>query len=228
MKVLIVEDEALISQRIERFTKEILSGQLSHLMVKSTLESASHYINQNPIDLLILDLNLNGKDGFQLLQEVVAQSFHTIILSAYIDKAIIAFDYGVLDFVPKPFNKERLTKAFERCIDQNIPPEFPTRYLAIKKRKKLELIKIEDINYIKGAGNHAALILNNGQHHLHDKSLQRIIRILPSYFERWHKSHIVNTKIVKSITPQFEIILHDGTRLPISRTKYKQLKDRIS
>lgn len=228
MKVLIVEDEALIRQRIERFTKELLDNQLSQLVVKPTIESAFHYINQHPIDLLILDLNLNGKDGFQLLQEAVAASFHTIILSAHIDKAIQAFDYGVLDFVPKPFNKDRLQKAFDRYVNQTTFTEFPTRYLAVKRRKKLVLIEVEDICYIKGAGNHAELVLKNGQQHLHDKSLQKIIKLLPNHFERWHKSHIVNTKVIKSITPQFEIMLEDGTRLPISRSKYKQLKDRMS
>ena len=227
MKVLIVEDEALIAQRIERFTKEIYGHQLSRLSIKSTVESAFHHIHQYPIDLLILDLNLNGKDGFQLLQEMVAESFQTVVLSAYIEKAIQAFDYGVLDFVPKPFSKNRLQKAFDRYSKQTSRSELPAKYLAVKKKQRLDLIDIEDISYIKGAGNYAQLILKNRQAYLHDKSLHSLEKLLPMHFERLHKSYIINLKEIISITSQYEIVLNDNTKLPISRSKFKQMKDRI-
>ena len=55
---------------------------------------------------MLLDLNLHARDGFEILKQIVSKSFHTIIISANIDRAIEAFEYGVLDFIPKLYNKE--------------------------------------------------------------------------------------------------------------------------
>lgn len=225
MRILIVEDEALIAQRIERLTRDILGQELRQLTVQPTLESAFNHIKEQPIDLLILDLNLNGKNGFQLLEQAIAGAFQTFIVSAYTDKAVAAFEYGVLDFIPKPFNKNRLEKAFERFKNANYKAAFPTKYLAVRKNGHLQLVDIEKINFIKGASNYAELYLANGQSELHDKSLQQIMMLLPTHFERIHKSYIVNMKMISSISNQYEVLLKNNVCIPISRSKYKALKN---
>ena len=88
MIVVIVEDEPLIANRIERLTKEILDKKLTKIMVKNSLQEARHYLFEHPTDLLLLDLNLHGKDGFELLKLAVSGSFQTIIISAHTDKAL--------------------------------------------------------------------------------------------------------------------------------------------
>ncbi len=226
MRLLIVEDEALIAQRIERLSREILGAELRQLIVKPTLESAAHYLEEHPLDLLILDLNLNGKDGFELLKKAVAGAFHTLIISAYTDKAIEAYEYGVLDFVAKPFNKDRLQKAFQRFADQNYKAKYPTKYLAIRKNQTLQLIEVAQVAFVKGAGNYAELHLQDTAMVLHDKSLRHIAPLLPAHFERIHKSFIVNLKMVQRISAQYEVLLKNGERIPISRSKYKALKNR--
>ena len=130
MKILIVEDEKSIANRIERLLKEIAGDKISSLVQKERLTEALDYINHHKIDLLFLDLNLSGNDGFEILQSLAAETFDTIIVSAYRDKAIDAYEYGVVDFVPKPFTKDRLAKAFHR-LDSNRP-----------EVKKLSLIHI--------------------------------------------------------------------------------------
>ncbi len=227
MRILIVEDEALIAQRIERLTREILGAQLRQLTTKASLEGARLHLSEFPVDLLMLDLNLNGKNGFQLLEESVASSFHTMILSAYTEKAILAYEYGVLDFIPKPFGKSRLQKAFDRYSNKAYRAEIPVKYLAVRKKQKLELVEVKDICYIKGAGNLSELFLTDGQSLLHDKSLHHLAKLLSVDFERIHKSFIVNLKMVKSISGKYEILLRNGECIPISRTKFKAIKDRI-
>src|SRR5688572_31129759 len=111
MKILIVEDEPVLAQRLARFCREILGGQLESLRVASMFSEASARLDESPIDLLLLDLNLHGRDGMQLLASSVAGSFHTIIVSANTEQALRAFEYGVIDFVPKPFSRERLEQA---------------------------------------------------------------------------------------------------------------------
>ncbi len=228
VNILIVEDETLLAQRMERFFRESTQIQIGRLTVKSNLALAKDFLTKHTIDLMILDLNLNGKDGFDLLKTSVSQAFQTIIISAYTDKAIEAFEYGVLDFISKPFNKLRVEKALNRLVDSSYRAKFPLRYLAVTKNQKLELIRVEQIIFLKGAGNYTELHLENGQVELHDKSLQNILVLLPSNYERVHKSYIVNLDLIQSISYQYEILLKNQTTIPISRTKYQFLKNKLA
>ncbi len=100
MRVLIVEDVTLIAERIADLAKQFLPD--AKIKISHTLEDAKLCIREESYDLLFLDLNLNGKDGFDLLHFAVAASFQTIIITANREQASLAFDYGVLDFISKP------------------------------------------------------------------------------------------------------------------------------
>ncbi len=227
MKILIVEDESRIARRIERMTREIFGDALSSLTHINTLKEALAFIGNESLDLVLLDLNLNGEDGFDLLTTAVSHSFHTIVVSAYKDQAITAFEYGVLDFVAKPFNKERLEKAFNR-LEAREKPETPIKYLAIKGRHRIQLIPIDDLVYIKGAGAYTELFLADGTKELHDKSLEKLEQMLSGSFERVHKSYLVRMSEVKEIIvasgSKYVARLKNGIEIPIGRTKYKDIK----
>lgn len=228
MNILIVEDEARIAKRIDRLTREILGDKLNSLGHVYTLMDAQSFIQNSPLDLVLLDLNLNGVSGFDLLTEAVSESFHTIIISAYKDQAITAFEYGVLDFVPKPFNKDRLEQALNRVNDKGNNASSSIKYLAVKKRGKIQLIPIEDVLYIKGAGAYTELFLTNGTKELHDKSLESLEQLLVNSFERIHKSYLLKMSEVKEIIvssgSKYMAELKNGTMIPIGRTKYKDIK----
>lgn len=228
MVICIVEDEPLIAKRIERTLREIISSKALKIITKFSLEEAIHYVQEHSIDLLLLDLNLNGKNGFDLLKYAVSGSFHTIVISAYSEKAIEAYEYGVLDFVPKPFTIERLEKAVNRFENCDNKDNYPAKYVAVRKNEKLLLIKVNEIAYIKGAGIYSEIVLESGQTELHDKPLNRLLAILPSNFTRIHKSYIVNLDCVKNFLAhggsKYELELSDGKVLPVSRIKYKELK----
>ena len=226
--ILIVEDEPPLAQRIERFFRESEEIKIGRLTIKSSLPSAKDYLNNHSIDLMILDLNLHGKDGFDLLKSTLSQSFQTIIISAHKDKAILAFEYGVLDFIAKPFNKKRVFQAINRLLDSTSRAKYPLKYLAVTKNQKLEFIQIEHVMFLKGAGNYTELYLENGKIELHDKSLQNILTLLPSNYERVHKSYIVNLDLIQSISYQYEILLLNQIKIPISRSKYQDLKNKIA
>ena len=226
MKVLIVEDETRISKRLQRMIKEIFAEELSTLLVADSLEMGLNQIKEHDIDLLFLDLNLNGMDGFDILESIVAESFHTIIVSAYKDRAITAFEYGVLDFVPKPFDIDRLTKACKRVKDEK-NAEATLKFLSVKKRGKRKLLKIEDVLYIKGAGIYSEIYLRNGEKEIHNKSLDSLKVLLPDYFERIHKSYVVSMQEAEHLVlepgSKYSLKLKEGTILPIGRTRYKEI-----
>lgn len=228
MNILIVEDESRIAKRIERMTHAIFGTALQSLQHIDNLDEALKFIENSALDLVLLDLNLNGESGFDLLTKAVSERFHTIVISAYKDQAITAFEYGVLDFVPKPFNRPRLEQAFNRAITKEKSANDSIKLLAIKKRGRIQLVPIEDVVYIKGAGAYTELYLTNGKKELHDKSLEKLEQLLSRTFERIHKSYLVKMSEVKEIVvksgSRYSAALKNGEHIPIGRTKYKDIK----
>ena len=92
LRIAIVEDEEVAARRLARLVGEILDERRHRLHHLSTLDSALAQMGARPFDLLFLDLNLYGRDGFQLLRKAVAQPFHTIVVSAHTDRAVEAFE----------------------------------------------------------------------------------------------------------------------------------------
>lgn len=231
MRIVIVEDETLIANRLKRMISEILDTKLTRIFIETTLEDASEHLFKNPVDLLILDLNLSGKDGFELLKKAVSGAFHTIVVSANTNRALEAFEYGVLDFVGKPFTKNRLKKALDRYQNAEKRNIHPTKYISIRRQEKLILIPISEINYIKGASIYSEIHLNDGNTEIYDKSLNKLEIILPSNFIRIHKSYIVNFKNILHFRSlggsKYDLALKNDEILPVSRVKYKELKHLI-
>jgi len=225
MNILIVEDENTVAQRIERLTCELLGEKIETIKCFHTLDDADDYLSEHAIDLLFLDLNLAGRDGFELLKQVVAGSFHTIVISAYAERAIEAFEYGVLDFVAKPFTKKRLEKALQRTSSDHGQKE--TKYLSIKKMGILQTVALQDVAYFQGANIYSEVYLKDGAVHLHDKSLTKLQQVLPDRFVRVHKSYIVNSSQIsgfKQTGNNAEVVLNDGLLVPVSRSKIAEIK----
>lgn len=232
MNIVIVEDEALVARRIEDLTGEALADRQHKIRKIRTLTEAKEYVFSHPVDLLLLDLNLNGKDGFELLKLAVSGAFHTIIISAYQDKAMEAFEYGVLDFVGKPLSAARLKKAFDRFFAHEENRSYLAKYLSVRSTGQLKMIKISDIAYIQGAGIYVDIHFRDGGTDLHDKSLDKLLKILPKQFVRIHKSYIVNmddvTRFDAESYNKIRCILKSGDELPVSRTRYKEIKDEFN
>jgi DNA-binding LytR/AlgR family response regulator len=231
MRLLIVEDEPLIAQRLERMCREILGDRLETVRVTALFSEASARLDEAPVDLLLLDLNLQGRDGMELLKASVAGSFHTIVVSANTDQALRAFEFGVIDFVPKPFSKERLARALARVTERGGHAAGAARYLAVKKYGRVELVEIDRILYAEGAGAYAELVLDDGRRELHDKTLEKLHALLPPVFERIHKSYVVRWSLVKALHASegshYEAELRNGVRLPVGRARYKEIKVKL-
>ncbi len=228
MHILIVEDESRIAKRIERMTRAIFGDALQSLQHINTLHGAVRFIENNPLDLVLLDLNLNGESGFDLLATAVSGSFHTVIISAYKDQAITAYEYGVLDFVPKPFNRDRLEQALNKTLVKGKTAAHDIKFLAVKKRHRIQLIPLEEVLYIKGAGAYTELFLADGKKELHNKSLEKLEQLLSPSFERIHKSYLMKMSELREIRVEtgskYMAVLKNGERIPIGRTKYKDIK----
>ncbi len=229
MKIVIVEDEFMVAKRLKRFVNTIYSEQSIHIQLFNTLDDATDHLADNPIDLLFLDLNLQGQDGFELLKQQVSRSFHTVVVSANTNRAIEAFEIGVLDFIAKPFSLERVQKAIDRLRPES--GRGQSHYLSYKHLGKVELLPIKDVIYLKAAGHYTEVITLSGDVILHDKNLDKLLLVLPATFERIHRSYAVPVSAMQSIKSEagskYWLTLINGDVLPIGRTKIKAIREKM-
>ncbi len=101
----------------------------------------------------------------------------------------------------------------------------------MKKHGRVELVPIDRIVHLEGAGAYAELVLDDGRRELHDKTLEKLHALLPPGFERIHKSHVVRWGAVKALhaseRSHYEAELRNGLRLPVGRTRYKELRAKL-
>jgi len=229
MKIIIVEDEKVAARRVKRMIEEALAGSVQSLYIFTTIEDAFEHLSNNQVDLVFLDLNLNGDDGFDILRKFTAREFQTIIISANTDQAIEAFDLGVLDFIPKPFDTERLQRALNRFTGRYNRLQGTSSTIVVKKHGKRTFVSVGEILYISGAGDYTELHCQNSEMHLYSKSLEKLMQTLPEQFIRIHKSHIVNRNAISEVSVygggKYVVYLDNGTELPMSRSRYKEYRE---
>lgn len=223
MKIAIVEDEAVVARRLERMVREIV-GSDAAIDVAPSLPAARALMTR-PVDLVFLDLNLNGSDGFGLLEEAAASPFQTVVVSAHHDQALRAFDYGVADFVAKPWTAERLRLAVERASAPRAS-HGRTRCVVVRKGRELRTIRVDDIVFIRGADDYSELHLADESVHLHEKSLTALESMLPETFARVHRSYIANLARVRGVRAA-ALVLEDDSVVPVGRVYRGAVRERL-
>ena len=231
MRILIVEDEPIHSRYLTAMLKELPDIKINSIQSQKTLTAAECFLLDNVIDLLFLDLNIYGENGFDLLKNITSSSFSTIVVSAYSERAVEAFDYGVLDFIAKPVTNERLKKALERFQVNRKETREKLKYFSVLNESKLETIPLSEILYFESSGKKVILILENGDRKYSRKKMGDIEKILPSRYKRIHKSFIANLTDIKYLNSypggKYEAILRNGSTLPVSRNLYSDIKRQI-
>ncbi len=229
MRALIVEDELVIAQRLERLLRSEAGDTFTAIDHCATFIEAQKWLADQSVDVLFLDLNLNGRDGFELLHEITASSFHTVVVSAHTNRALEAFELGVLDFIGKPFGAERVKKTVDRLLGTRA--QHPAAKLAVRSAGRTDLVPIEKVAYVKAAGSYSELVLRDNNVRIHSKSLDRLLPLLPDNFERIHRSYIVRVDEVTQIRVQegskYTAVLNTGIEIPIGRTRVAALRTRL-
>jgi DNA-binding LytR/AlgR family response regulator len=221
MNLLIVEDVTLIAERIAGLASKYFPS--SNIDIVYDIETAKEKIEATIYDLLLLDLNLNGENGFDLISNLTSSSFETIIITADKNKAAMAFDFAVLDFITKPIKESRFELAAQRYLNLHYPHRDKLKYLSIKLAGKINLVAIDSITYIKASGNYSEINTIDGQHFLYDKPLEKLENILPESFKRIHRSYIVGQSNINNIQThgggKYSIEINNAA-IPMSRSFY--------
>ncbi len=227
--VVIVEDFPPVARSLARQVADLVPH--AKITIFSDMERARRCLEGEETDVLLLDLNLKGKDGFDLLRDCASRAFHTIVVSANTDRALEAFEYGVLDFVAKPVARERLQKALGRMAGVAAADRPTPRFFSVRRLGQVELIETEAVDYIQGAGKYSELVLKDGRTVIHDKSLERLSVVLAPAYWRIHKSYLVDLTHVRKLEVlgggKYRAVLHSGARLPVGRSRYPDLAARF-
>ncbi|MCL1946454.1 MAG: LytTR family DNA-binding domain-containing protein [Chitinivibrionia bacterium] len=225
MKIFIVEDEKVALRRLVRQVEEILPG--NEISTFCEIDEALSVLSSHSPDLLILDLNLNGRDGFDILKNIEEKKFETIVVSANVERALEGFnDLGIVYFVPKPYEIEQFEKALQKFMKKRSRLK-ENKEILIKDGSKRFTIRIDDILYISGAGDFREIHCKNGKNHIDYRSLEKFDEILPDNFIRIHNSYLVDkNNVVETMVGgggKYIAILSNGDELKVSRAKYKEL-----
>jgi two-component system LytT family response regulator len=248
IRAIIVDDEKPARRRL----RELLEKQPDIAVVAecSNGEEAALQIRALQPDLLLLDVQMPGLDGFGVIGEVGAAHMPaTIFVTAYDQYALKAFEVSALDYLLKPFSDERFERSLERVLsfvrtrrgdelshriisllDQIQPKQLqntapPLDRLMIKDGGRVLFLRVEEIDWIEAAGVYVQ-VHTAGKTWLHRISLSELEAKLDArQFIRIHRSTIVNLQKVKELRPHshgdFLLALRDGTELKLSRS-YRQ------
>jgi len=225
MKIFIAEDEKVALRRLVRQVEEILPG--NEISTFCEIDEVLSVLTAQTPDLLILDLNLNGQDGFDILKNTEENKFETIVVSANVERALEGFnDLGIVYFVHKPYEIEQFEKALQKFMGKRNRIK-KNREILIKDGSKRFNVSIDDILYISGSGDWREIHCKNGKTYLDCRSLEKFDEILPDNFIRIHNSYLVDKNdIVQTIVQsggKYMAVLSNGDELKVSRAKYKEL-----
>lgn len=192
-------------------------------------DAATAIVEQTP-DLVLLDIAMPERDGFQCLELLdPAARPEVIFVTAFDEYAVKAFDIAAADYVLKPFSDARLAEAVARAKQRVRSNRMQRRTLArlvVRTGRVTHVIDVADIDWIEGADYYARVHRGNTTH-LIRQPLNRLAEQLdPAVFVRVHRSVIVNGRRVKQVQWQIEpaIVLDSGTRVPFSRRYRAQLE----
>lgn len=218
MKVLIVEDVTLVAKRIATLCMRFIPCEPCDIAFDLTTAKAQclkhHY------DLIFLDLNINGANGFDLLALDDIDPQKVIVITAYQERAALAYEHTIFDFITKPIIEKRFSTVANRFL-QNHP--HLQQHLVINKSKLQLKVPLKHINFLKAAGNYTEVFTLDGQSHLIDIGINHIEKQF-SCFVRCHRSYLTRLENVHSISKlgagQYRLNLINETTIPLSRSYY--------
>jgi two-component system LytT family response regulator len=239
LRVLLVDDEPLARERLRSLLRTEPEIEIVGECGSGTEAIAT--IRSTPLDLVFLDMQMPGCDGLQVLAEIPQQNRPAIVFAtAHEEFALDAFKVQALDYLLKPFDRERLQTALQRARAQQrlrlagdstpkeetppaeAAPSAPkSERLTVKTDGRLVFLKSEEIVWVEAADNYAVLHLITGRLMLRETMAALEARLGAASFVRVNRSAIVHRDQIKELQPalhgDYTVLLRDGTKLPLSR-----------
>tara|TARA_B100000902_G_scaffold393363_1_gene447456 strand:- start:42 stop:776 length:735 start_codon:yes stop_codon:yes gene_type:complete len=242
IRTVIVDDERLARQEIKRLLESF--SEIEVIAESGVVDEALDIIEKEKPDLLLLDIQMPGKTGFELLDELNGPAPEVIFITAYDEYALQAFEVNALDYLMKPFDKNRLIdsvlKVSKRVEDRResrrVSDEVETLstkdQVFLKDGDKCWFVELSKVRLFESEGNYVRVYFDD-QRPLILKSLNGLTeRLNEKYFFRASRKHIVNLKWIDKVETWFNggllVFLKDGTKVEVSRRQSVRLKEMMA
>lgn len=216
IKAIAIDDEPLALIIIENYCQR--NNEIELVKTFSNTKDAQKYMNQFPIDLLFLDIQISRTNGMDFYKNLEVKP-PVIFTTAYAEYAIDGFNVAALDYLLKPIEYERFEEAIHKAVLILVDKKLANNqdYLSIRADYKLNNIMYDDIVYIEGLDDYVKIHLVDGSKITARISMKSILEKLPeALFMRVHRSFIISIKKIKSI--QNKVLYLNDIEIPIGET----------
>lgn len=240
IKAIIIDDEPLAREIVKEYLQSFT--QIELLQECNDGFEGLKAIQQHQPDIIFLDVQMPKINGFEMLELVEALPA-IIFTTAFEEHAIRAFEVNAIDYLLKPFSKERFDKALQKWLDRHAAdaPQgtealletaaaspLQSNRIVVKINGKIKIIPMHEIHYLEAADDYVKIITSEGAF-LKNKTMQFFDQTLdPQQFARVHRSYMLNVNQVTRIEPYEKenhlAILRSGAKVPVSKTGYPRLK----
>lgn len=244
LRVILVDDEPLARERLRRLLKK--ESEIEIVAESSGGMEAINAIREHKPELLFLDVQMPGMDGFELLKSLQMEAPPAVVfVTGYDVHAVRAFEERALDYLLKPTDQKRLSESLQRArgrIDSRQIPQ-PLLDLLVERRAiatlqqipvrngdKTLFVPVETIDWIESAGNYIVLHCGKENHICRETMSAMEAQLSSATFMRLSRSALVNLRRIQelqSVIPgEPEAVLRDKTRIPITRS-IREVEERL-
>lgn len=238
ISTILIDDEPLARTIIKEYLEEF--PQITVLQECNDGFEGLKAIMQHKPQLVFLDVQMPKINGFEML-ELIEEPPAVIFVTAFDEYAIKAFESHAIDYLLKPFSKERFNKAVEKFLehvtDATLPPSLPETFslspqqhqrVVVKTAGKIKIIPVDDIHYLEAADDYVRIHTKEGAF-LKNRTMSHFEKSLDAdLFVRTHRSYIVNVQLITRIDPyekeNYVALLKTGAKVSVSKSGYAKLK----
>jgi two-component system LytT family response regulator len=243
-KVIIIEDDIELAQTLSRIIS-IEAPSFDLKGIATSIAEAEKLIAEVNPDVAFCDVELKDGLSFELLEKLPKINFEIIFVTAFSQYAINAFQYSAIDFVVKPIDPDDIRRASEKVVESltkknieerihnllfNRSQDQKEQRIVLQTAGSIHVVKLKDIIRCESDINYTTFFLNDGKSIMVSKTMGEFERLLPSYFFRAHRSHLINLNYVIEVKKRTGIaILTNNEKIEISFRKkeafLKAIKD---
>jgi two-component system LytT family response regulator len=237
LKAIIIDDELPARELIKIYLKD--NSQIEVVGEAENGFAGAKIINELAPDLVFLDIQMPKINGFEML-ELIENQPNIIFCTAYDEYAIKAFDQNAIDYLLKPFAKERFLEAIKKVKQEDqksnledaniesIDYGHPLQRIVVKDRKEIIIIGVQEILYIEAQDDYVAINTDKGKW-LKQKTMKHYEKALnDDQFVRIHRKYILNIETISKLDKlgkeTYMVLLKSGESIPVSSSGYQKLK----
>lgn len=238
MRIFIAEDEPLAAAKLKLFLDKLGEGQdVTHFSDGLQLSAALNNSDEPKPDLLFMDIQMPNMTGLDVLKQLGESTFPIILTTAFDQYALDGFNFGVTDYLLKPYTLERLKQALQKArrmmpaTEDSVSTTAPQTSIAsisVRCEGRNELVEVANIESLEALKDYTRLTLTDGRQLTTLGTLTSMEQQLPSEtFIRVQRSYVVNLKRVQSYNMQ-SLRLVSGIEIPIGKTYREEVHSSLS